>query len=132
MDLVDEWKHYSMKPDMVFGWRPDNVQGAPIPFHYDSVNLEVCRNPATKQPYPVYFFGKRYVHSVSMHRAYANLPKASGPPTEQASYPMKFPPQENIVEAICQKSRFSQDLRPFTGQNPNLEKIDFLRQINLG
>ena len=42
MDLVHEWKHYSMKPDMLFGWRPDSVQGAPIPFHFDSEPLEVC------------------------------------------------------------------------------------------
>jgi len=24
-----------MKPDMIFGWRPDDITGAPIPMHFD-------------------------------------------------------------------------------------------------
>jgi hypothetical protein len=35
MDLVSEHVTYSIKPDMMFGWRPDDITGAPIPMHFD-------------------------------------------------------------------------------------------------
>lgn len=45
---------------------------------------------------------------------------------------MRFPPQENIFDAMCQKDRFAQDKRPFIGMNPDLKTQPILRQMNLG
>jgi hypothetical protein len=73
MDLVCETRQYSMKPDMLFGWRPEDITGAPIPMHFDFEQFEICRNSQTNQPYPVYYYGHRYIHSITMHRQFANL-----------------------------------------------------------
>jgi hypothetical protein len=35
MDFVSEHVTYSIKPDMIFGWRPDDITGAPIPMYFD-------------------------------------------------------------------------------------------------
>jgi hypothetical protein len=45
---------------------------------------------------------------------------------------MRFPPKENLFDAMCQKNLFAQDSRPFVGMNPDLKTVPFLRQINLG
>lgn len=127
MDLVSDARQYSMKPDMIFGWRPDDIQGAPIPLYFDFEQFEICKNPATQTPYPVYYYGKRYIHSITMHRQFANQSKASGPDSTLSSYHMRFPPQENIFDAMCQKSKFAQDKRSFIGMNPDLKVEPFLR-----
>jgi hypothetical protein len=61
-----------MKPDMIFGWRPDDVTGAPIPMHFDFESFEILRNPSTQTNYPIYYYGKRYQHSITMHRQFSN------------------------------------------------------------
>ena len=40
INALDHRQH-SLKPDMVFGWRPDNVIGAPIPMFYDFESFEL-------------------------------------------------------------------------------------------
>jgi hypothetical protein len=35
IDLPNPYKQHSLKPDMFFGWKPENVHGAPIPLHFD-------------------------------------------------------------------------------------------------
>lgn len=35
MDLPAASRQYSLKPDMRFGWRPEDVHGAPIPMIFD-------------------------------------------------------------------------------------------------
>lgn len=47
MDFVDINKQFSMKPDMLFGWRPDDITGAPIPMHFDFELFEILKNPST-------------------------------------------------------------------------------------
>ncbi len=47
MDFVSDSRQYSMKPDMLFGWRPDDIQGAPIPMHFDFEQFEICKNLQT-------------------------------------------------------------------------------------
>lgn len=45
MDLVGN--HFSMKPDMLFGWRPEDITGAPIPMHFDFELTEIMKHPQT-------------------------------------------------------------------------------------
>ena len=35
MELASVRRYYSLKPDMAFGWRPEDIHGAPIPMHFD-------------------------------------------------------------------------------------------------
>jgi hypothetical protein len=57
-----------MKPDMQFGWRPEDIHGAPIPMVFDYETFEILKNPETKTVFPVYFYGNRFVDSISMHK----------------------------------------------------------------
>jgi hypothetical protein len=45
---------------------------------------------------------------------------------------MRFPPQENIFDAVCKHSKFKISKRPFLGLTPNIKSDPFLRQINQG
>jgi len=35
MELTSVRRYYSLKPDMAFGWRPEDIHGAPIPMYFD-------------------------------------------------------------------------------------------------
>ena len=35
MELASVRRYYSLKPDMAFGWRPEDIHGAPIPMYFD-------------------------------------------------------------------------------------------------
>jgi hypothetical protein len=95
---------------------------------FDYEPLEICKNPATGQLYPIYYNGQRYTHTIQMHRAYANHAGATGPDLGYQAYHMRFPPQENVFYAICQKANFKKDSRPFVGHTPFLKTDDFLRR----
>lgn len=45
---------------------------------------------------------------------------------------MRFPPLDNVFDALCQKNRFSPLTRPFIGMNPEIKSEPFLKQLNLG
>ena len=64
MDLQPTKKSYSLKPDMAFGWKPENVQAAPIPMYFDYETFELPINPLTKLDYPIYFSGERFLDSL--------------------------------------------------------------------
>jgi len=125
---------YSLKPDMVLGGRPDDVRGAPIPMYYDFETFDIPVNPDTKTEYPPYYIGPRYGDSLEMHRQFANKTKAVGP-DECPSYHFKFPPNQNVIDAIehnlsrakraFQKTKFNAH-RYFVGMNPLLveESVD--------
>jgi len=100
MALPSIKQQYSLKPDMQFGWKPEDVHGAPIPMFFDYETFERLQNPRTFYPYPVYFYGRRYMDSLEVHRSYANKSQATGPTINISSYHIKFPPQENILDAI--------------------------------
>jgi len=76
---------------MAFGWRPENVHGAPIPMYYDYEQFELAVNPITRQNYPIYYLGKRFNDSLEMHRTFSNKAKMEGP-DNSAAYHFKFPP----------------------------------------
>ena len=35
MELTSIRRQYSLRPDMIFGWKPDDIHGAPIPMNFD-------------------------------------------------------------------------------------------------
>ena len=125
MELTNIRRNYSLRPDMVFGWKPDDIHGAPIPLHFDYETNEMPYNPKTDCEFPIYFIGKRYVDSLIMHRQFANKKKMLGP-DEIPSYHFKFPPHQNVIDAIgdSQKKGTKTDNLPankmFTGMNPLL------------
>ena len=84
---------------MVFGWKPDDIHGAPIPMHFDFENSELPINAQTQNEYPIYYIGKRYNDSLHMHRQFANKKKMLGP-DEIPSYHFKFPPHQNVIDAL--------------------------------
>lgn len=47
MALPNQNTVLSMKPDMQFGWRPEDIHGAPIPMVFDYETFEVSKNPET-------------------------------------------------------------------------------------
>ena len=55
---------------MVFGWRPDNVKGAPIPMFYDFEHFELPQivRDTVKIEIPAYYMGRRYKDSLEMHK----------------------------------------------------------------
>lgn len=57
---------------MQFGWKPEDVTGAPIPLFFDYETFEQLQNTHTFYPYPVYFYGKRYYDSLEVHHSFAN------------------------------------------------------------
>ena len=68
MELTNIRRNYSLKPDMVFGWQPNDIHGAPIPLRFDFEGVELPINPNTQDEYPIYYIGKRYADSLTMHR----------------------------------------------------------------
>ena len=68
MELTNIRRNYSLKPDMVFGWQPNDIHGAPIPLRFDFDVVELPINPNTQDEYPIYYIGKRYTDSLTMHR----------------------------------------------------------------
>lgn len=99
MPLPSVEKQYSLKPDMQFGWRPEDVRGAPIPMYYDFETFDIPINPETKIEYPSYYIGPRFQDSLEMHKSFANKSKMVGP-DNYPSYHFKFPPNQNVIEAI--------------------------------
>jgi len=71
------------------------VIGAPIPLFYDFETFEVPVHIHTKKEYVVNYYGPRYQNSLEIHKQFANKENADGP-----SYPFKFPPNQNVIEAI--------------------------------
>lgn len=59
---------------------------------FDYETFEILKNPETKSIYPVYFYGNRFLDSLSMHRSFSNLDAASGADNAFPSYHMRFPP----------------------------------------
>jgi len=81
-----------MKPDMQFGWRPEDIHGAPIPMVFDFETFEILKNPETKTVFPVLYFGNRFTDSISMHKQFSNLENATGAENSTPSYHMRLPP----------------------------------------
>jgi hypothetical protein len=51
-------ENHSLEPDMIFGWKPDNIEhGAPIPLDFDMEYLPARTNSATSKQAPVLFHG---------------------------------------------------------------------------
>jgi len=89
------------------------VHGAPIPLYYDYEEFDFPVSPATKEEYPVVYYGPRFKDSLEMHRQFAN---------RSGSYGFKFPPNMNLIEAITKGARTRPDQpRPFEGMNPELK-----------
>lgn len=57
MELTSVRRYYSLKPDMAFGWRPEDIHGAPIPMYFDYEQNEIPTKPDTGFDYPIYFLG---------------------------------------------------------------------------
>jgi hypothetical protein len=85
---------------MAFGWRPTNIVGAPIPLYFNYEQAPLPINPDTKMERPIYYQGKRYVDSLLMHRNYANKVEATGADERIPSYHFKFPPKQNVIDAL--------------------------------
>ena len=99
MDLAPAQEKHSLKPDMTFGWRPENIHGAPIPMFFDYEANDLPINPQTNMEFPVYFIGQRFTDTLSMHKKFANIPKMLGPDALPGYY-FRMPPYENVIEAI--------------------------------
>ena len=91
MELSSIRRYYSLKPDMAFGWRPEDIHGAPIPMYFDYECNDLPVNVETGWDFPVYFIGNRFSDSLHMHHRFANKPKMMGP-DDIPSYHFKFPP----------------------------------------
>ena len=99
MELTSVRRYYSLKPDMAFGWRPEDIHGAPIPMYFDYEQNELPTRPDTGQDFPIYYLGNRFNDSLDMHHRFANKVKMLGP-DEIASYNFKFPPNQNVIDAM--------------------------------
>jgi len=78
---------HSMKPDMMFGWKPTaTAQGAPIPLYYEYEPISIPINPLTNEEFEVLYYGPRPKNSLEMHKLFSNLKTQRG-----TSYPFKFP-----------------------------------------
>ena len=102
MELTSIRRQYSLRPDMIFGWKPEDIHGAPIPmnFDYESGNLPIDATSGFE--FPIYYIGKRYNDSLGMHRQFANRKKMLGS-DEVPSYHFKFPPHQNVIDALGDK-----------------------------
>ena len=104
MELASVRRYYSLKPDMAFGWRPEDIHGAPIPMYFDYEQNELPTNTETGCDYPIYYLGNRFSDSLDMHQRFANKVKMLGP-DEISSYHFKFPPNQNVIDAMGQPHR---------------------------
>ena len=68
MELTSIRRQYSLRPDMIFGWKPDDIHGAPIPMNFDYEANGLPSDPKTGFELPVYYIGRRYNDSLDMHR----------------------------------------------------------------
>lgn len=84
---------------MAFGWRPEDVHGAPIPLYYDFETFDPPYSPIFGTEFAPYYIGYRFNNSLEMHKQFANKLKATGPESFPA-YHFKFPPNENLLEAF--------------------------------
>jgi cytosolic carboxypeptidase protein 2/3 len=114
---------YSLKPDMMYGWKPDisNIHGAPIPLYFDYEDMEVPINPQTDEEYPVTYYGPRFRDTLEMHKAFANKTIQELLHGEIQTYKFKFPPNMNVIEA-CLPPKKKTEERPFVGMNPEIEQ----------
>lgn len=69
-------EQYSLKPDMVFGWKPQDIQiaGAPIPLYFDYESYDDGQmpvHPVSGEELQVSYYGPRFRDSLEMHRAFA-------------------------------------------------------------
>ena len=126
MELASVRRIYSLKPDMAFGWRPEDIHGAPIPMHFDYEQNDLPVSAETGNNLPIYYLGSRFTDSIDMHRRFANKTKMLGP-DEIPSYSFKFPPNQNVIDAMGhQSSQKAKDManngvtKMFTGVSPLL------------
>ena len=97
-------------PDMRFGWKPkETILGAPIPLYYDYETFEVPININTKEEFLVNYLGPRIGNSLDMHKAFANINDSEkinqqihGISSLAKTYQFKFPPNQNLIDAITQ------------------------------
>lgn len=89
-----------------------NIHGAPIPLYFDYETFDIPVNPMTNEEYDVSYYGYRFRDSLEMHRTFSN----TGP----NAYKFKFPPNENVLDAIgaTQRRKRQDEERPFVGMNP--------------
>lgn len=93
--------------------------------HFDYEQNDIPTNPETGLDFPVYFIGNRFTDSLDMHRRFANKAKMLGP-DEIPSYHFKFPPNQNIMDAIGHQSVLDKKkaepsvTKIFNGMNPLL------------
>lgn len=63
-------QHYSLAPDMYFGWKPKNLTtGAPVPIQFYEEEIPHACDPVTQQELPAVYYGFRPTDSLVMHRA---------------------------------------------------------------
>ena len=91
MELTSVRRYYSLKPDMAFGWRPEDIHGAPIPMYFDYEQNDLPVRHDTGAYFPIYYIGGRFSDSLDMHFRFSNKQKMLGP-DEIPSYVFKFPP----------------------------------------
>jgi hypothetical protein len=84
---------------MCCSWRPEDIHGAPIPMHFDYEQNDIPTYSETGAEYPIYYIGNRFTDSLDMHNRFANKAKMLGP-DEIPSYRFKFPPNQNVIDAI--------------------------------
>ena len=84
---------------------------------YDYEQNEVPMNPETGADFPIYFLGSRFNDSLGMHHRFAHRLKMLGP-DEIPSYHFKFPPNQNVIDALGQK-----DLDKNKGTQPSVTKM---------
>ena len=107
---------YSMKPDMMFGWRPDTqpVSGAPIPLYYE---YEMFEEPEELLSglMKVIFYGKRYPDTHKLHRAFSDKRPCEALPN--VGYNFTFPP----VGIPFPNIERTEDPPPFDGMRPDMK-----------
>ena len=131
MELPCVKRQYSLKPDMQFGWRPEDVHGAPIPMNFDFEVFETLINPQTFHPYTPHYLGNRYADSLEVHRAFANQASITGPACDTPSYHMKFPPNESLLDAMSNQQKMGRhSAREFTGMHPNLKQDPWFKEVS--
>ena len=100
-------------PDMRFGWKPkETILGAPIPLYYDYETFDIPINVNTKEEFLVNYLGPRISNSIDMHKAFSNINDSEkinkqihGIIPLQQSYQFKFPPNQNLIDAITQNQK---------------------------
>jgi len=103
--------------------------------HFDYEQNDIPTNPETGVDYPVYYIGNRFTDSLDMHNRFANKAKMLGP-DEIPSYRFKFPPNQNVIDAIGQSTLDKNKAVPsvtkmFTGMSPLLMEPSIDRALPL-